>query len=56
MAEEILYTCIEKLNLIDVHDFCKNNNLKRDNIYKKIKKGNIPALVIYKKFYIIQNN
>lgn len=55
VAEEILYRCIDRLNLIDVYSYCQKHNCKRDNIYKKIKKGDIPSIVIERKFYIVQS-
>lgn len=54
-AEQVLYTCIDRLNLIDVYSYCKKHECKRDNIYKKIKSGKIPAIVIERKFYIVQS-
>ena len=56
VVEAILYSCIDKLNLIDVHNYCQKYGCKRDNIYKKIKVGKIPAIVIENKFFIVQNN
>lgn len=55
IVTDILYTCIDKLNLIDVHTYCEKHGCKRDNIYKKIKLGKIPAIVIERKFFIVQN-
>lgn len=55
IVESILYSCIDRLNLIDVYTYCQKHNCKRDNIYKKIKKGDIPSIVIERKFYIVQS-
>jgi len=54
IVEQILYSCIDKLNLIDVHTYCLKYGCKRDNIYKKIKYGKINSVVIERKYYIIQ--
>ena len=55
VVESILYSCIDRLNLIDVYSYCQEKSKKRDNIYKKIKFGKIPAIVICRKFFIVQN-